>query len=71
MAACFASSHDTVAKGLLSPARRVSTNPKKIVSTATIFGKKPEPGSDKLPVGRSPDSAIISRPKPMKKAPAT
>src|SRR6476646_403600 len=70
-AACLAPLHDSVANTLLSFARSASTRPKKMVSTATIFGRKPEPGIDRLPVGRSPLSAMTSRPKPMKKTPAT
>jgi len=48
-----------------------STAPKKIVRKATILGKKPEPGRDKEPVGKSVLSASTSKPKPTKKAPAT
>ena len=70
-AACMASLHDNVANGLLSPARSASTRPKKIVSAARMIGRKPEPGSDRVPNGRSPLSAITSSPTPMKKAPAT
>jgi hypothetical protein len=70
-AACLTSSHGTVANGLLSLPRSASTAPKKTVRTATILGMKPEPGSDKLPVGKSPLSASTSKPTPTKKAPAT
>jgi hypothetical protein len=69
-AACLASPHDSVANTLLSFARNTSTSPKKIVRVATIFGMKPEPGSDRLPVGRSPLRAITNTPKPTKKPPA-
>ena len=31
-----------------------------MVSAATIMGRKPEPGMDKCPTGRSPLSAMIS-----------
>ena len=71
MPACLASLHDKVANSLLSFARNANTRPKKIVRPATIFGIKPEPGSDNVPVGRSPLSAMIKTPTQMKKAPAT
>src|SRR5215472_472378 len=69
-AACLASVHSTSANGRLSPARAIRTRPKKIIRPARIFGRKPEPGIDSPPIGRSPLSAITSNPKPMKAAPA-
>ena len=69
-AECLASLHESVANTLLSFARSANTSPKKIVRPATIFGMNPEPGIERPPVGKSPLSAITSRPKPTKKAPA-
>src|SRR6185503_7450381 len=61
---------DRVANGLLSPARTISTMPNRMVKAARMKGRKPEPGSDRLPNGRSVLMANTSSPKATKKAPA-
>src|ERR1700754_1652081 len=71
ISACLPSRQESSANGGLSCARAISARPKMMVSTATIFGRKPEPGIDSCPVGRSPLSAMTSAPKATKPAPAT
>ena len=71
MAACLPSLQGTSENGPLSPARRISASPNTMVSVATIIGRKPEPGIDNCPTGRSPLSAITSAPNTTNAAPAT
>ena len=51
--------------------RTINASPKMMVSTATIMGRKPEPGMDNCQTGRSPLSAMTSPPKTTNAAPAT
>src|SRR4051812_8973526 len=45
--------------------------PNRIRSAATIFGRKPEPGMERPPMGRSPLMANTARPSAMNAPPAT
>src|SRR5690348_15405412 len=71
MMACLPSAHCTSTNGRLSRPRAISIAPNTIVSVARILGRNPEPGNDRLPIGRSPLSAITSAPNATKAPPAT
>ena len=58
------------ANGWLAPAPNSSETPNTIISTSRIFGIMPAPGADRLPNGRSPESANTMMPNTTKAAPA-
>src|SRR5437870_12017132 len=69
--ACLPSAQSSRASGSLSFARKNRAAPRMIMSAATSLGRKPEPGMESCPVGRSPLSANTSRPTATKAALAT
>jgi hypothetical protein len=71
MPAWVRSSQLNSANGVLSRPRASNRIPNMINSVAVSLGRKPAPGMDKRPIGRSPLNAKTSTPNPTKTMPAT
>jgi hypothetical protein len=63
--------HSISLNGLLDAAPRISATPNSIIRPVTSFGIMPAPGDDRLPNGRSRDSANTRTPKATNAPPAT